>query len=223
MRCNKLSLNRPHLPSPCHTYQVWPAKLFGISPSSSAANENVAWNFNNSRTIPRAIDTICGEQENTLSLSHWTDNVCPSPHKNVIKNFCLPRCERELELQTVGPKCNFQLPVASCQLEFWLCCCCCCCTGCVTSRETRVENPESRKSKSYASDLKYCVPFCHSCEKQTSAATTTINRNLCVQEREWLVDTLVKGKRMIVKPDSGCLSVVNCFRCSTIKREEITK
>lgn len=48
---------------------MWPAKLFGISPSSSAANENVAWNFNNSRTIPRDIDTIWGEQAHTLSLA----------------------------------------------------------------------------------------------------------------------------------------------------------
>lgn len=189
MCCNKLSSNRPHLPplTPLTAYPVKPAKLFGISPPPTAANENVAWNFNNSRTIPRGIDTICGEEEERRILgyrvlSRTEMTTCPSPHKNVIKKFCLPRCERVLELQTGGPKCNFQLPVASCQLEFLLCRCCCC-TGCVASRETRVESPESRKSKSYASALKYCVPFCHSCDKQTAAATT-INRNLCVQGKE---------------------------------------
>lgn len=64
--------------SPLTAYPVKPAKLFGISPPPTAANENVAWNFNNSRTIPRGIDTIWGEEEDTRisgALAHWNDNV----------------------------------------------------------------------------------------------------------------------------------------------------
>lgn len=56
----------------------------------SEANENVAWNFNNSRTMPQVSIPAAHSTRSSRNRATY-----PLPHKNVIKKFCLPRAARE--------------------------------------------------------------------------------------------------------------------------------